>query len=180
MPLSQINSASIENGSVTPTDLAQPLTSGAAQPTVAGTSVDFTGIPSWVKRITVIFSNVSLNSTAAIIVQIGSGSVTTTGYISGTNWLSGTTTLAGTTSTIGMVFSPAGGPANGHSGTMTLNLVGANTWVETTACVLNNVSTYTVWGAGVVTLGGVLDRVRITTSNGTDTFDLGSVNILYE
>jgi hypothetical protein len=25
-----------------------------------------------------------------------------------------------------------------------------------------------------------LDRVRITTTNGTDTFDAGSINILYE
>jgi hypothetical protein len=29
-------------------------------------------------------------------------------------------------------------------------------------------------------LGGVLDRVRLTTVNGTDTFDAGTVNILYE
>jgi hypothetical protein len=35
-------------------------------------------------------------------------------------------------------------------------------------------------GGGNVTLSAVLDRVRITTANGTDTFDAGSVNILYE
>ena len=29
-------------------------------------------------------------------------------------------------------------------------------------------------------LAGTLDRVRITTVNGTDTFDAGSINILYE
>ena len=34
--------------------------------------------------------------------------------------------------------------------------------------------------AGRVTLSGALDRVRVTTVNGTDTFDAGSINILYE
>jgi hypothetical protein len=33
---------------------------------------------------------------------------------------------------------------------------------------------------GFVPLSGTLDRVRITTANGTDTFDAGSINILYE
>jgi hypothetical protein len=44
---------------------------------------------------------------------------------------------------------------------------------------LSNASTPTV-GGGVLALGGVLDRIRITTINGTDTFDAGSINILYE
>jgi hypothetical protein len=33
---------------------------------------------------------------------------------------------------------------------------------------------------GSVTLSGTLDRIRLTTANGTDTFDAGSVNIMYE
>ena len=33
---------------------------------------------------------------------------------------------------------------------------------------------------GELKLAGALDRVRITTVNGTDTFDAGSINILYE
>jgi hypothetical protein len=37
-----------------------------------------------------------------------------------------------------------------------------------------------VFGGGSVTLSGTLDRVRITTVNGTDTFDAGTINILYE
>jgi len=38
----------------------------------------------------------------------------------------------------------------------------------------------TGYGAGTKTISGVLDRIRLTTVNGTDTFDAGSVNILYE
>jgi hypothetical protein len=156
------------------------ITSGTAVASTSGTSIDFTGIPSWVKRITVMFNAVSLNSNASIIVQIGSGSVTTSGYVSGGNWLSGTTTNAAFTSTAGMIFTPSGGSANGHVGTMIFNLINSNTWVETMSGVISNVSTYTFWGAGSIALGGSLDRVRITSSSGTDTFDAGSINILYE
>jgi hypothetical protein len=41
-------------------------------------------------------------------------------------------------------------------------------------------STITDYGAGVISLGGTLDRVRITAANGTDTFDAGTINIIYE
>jgi hypothetical protein len=34
--------------------------------------------------------------------------------------------------------------------------------------------------AGAKSLTGTLDRVRLTTVGGTDTFDAGSVNIMYE
>lgn len=33
---------------------------------------------------------------------------------------------------------------------------------------------------GTISLAGALDNVRLTTVNGTDTFDAGSINILYE
>ena len=35
-------------------------------------------------------------------------------------------------------------------------------------------------GGGSISLAGTLDRVRITTVNGTDTFDAGTINIRYE
>jgi hypothetical protein len=34
--------------------------------------------------------------------------------------------------------------------------------------------------SGTKSLSATLDRIRITTVNGTDTFDAGSINILYE
>ena len=156
------------------------ITSGTAVASTSGTSIDFTGIPSWVKRITVMFNAVSLSSTASIIAQIGAGSITSSGYVSGGNWLSGTSTFAAFTSTSGMIFGPAGGPANGQTGTMVFTLLGSNTWVQTTASILNNASNYSLWGSGSITLGGTLDRIRITSSSGTDTFDAGTINIMYE
>jgi hypothetical protein len=49
------------------------------------------------------------------------------------------------------------------------------------SAVLGHTETASVnFSAGSKTLSGTLDRVRITTVNGTDTFDAGSINILYE
>jgi hypothetical protein len=35
-------------------------------------------------------------------------------------------------------------------------------------------------GGFQVSLSGTLDRIRLTTVNGSDTFDAGSINIIYE
>ena len=58
------------------------LQSSTAQATTSGTSITFTGIPSWVKRITVMFNGVSTSGTSPVQIQLGAGSVTTTGYSS--------------------------------------------------------------------------------------------------
>jgi hypothetical protein len=144
--------------------------------TASGTSVDFTGIPSWVRRITVMFQGVSTNGTSNLLIQIGSGSVTTTGYVSVASRAIGGTNE--TTSTAG--FNMNGNAAtNVISGAMTLLLFSGNTWVSSHTAGSSANST-TFFGGGQVTLSGVLDRLRVTTVNGTDTFDAGSINILYE
>lgn len=149
-----------------------------AQNTTSGTAIDFTGIPSWVKRVTVIFNSVSTNGTGAgFLVQIGSGSVTTSGYTSVGNGYNQTNSTAGFTSSAGFViFTNLN--ANAMFATLSINLVSGSTYVSSHAGT-NNSSTVMAGGGGV-TLSGVLDRVRVTTTNGTDVFDLGSVNILYE
>lgn len=155
------------------------ITSGTAQASTSGTSIDFTSIPSWVKRITVMFNGVSLNGTSNFLVQIGSGSVTTSGYSSASllaNNANNTTVL---TATNGFVIRNAQSASAIVSGAMVICLVGSNTYINSHSYgdLVNVVATN---GGGNVTLAGVLDRVRITTVNGTDTFDAGSINILYE
>jgi len=149
-----------------------PIVSGTAV-TASSTSVDFTSIPSWVKRITVMFSGVSTNGSSFIQVQIGSGSVTTSGYSSETGF--GTTFSAATTG-----FAIQGmAAASTKFGHLTLTHIGNNLWAS--SHVIGDVGSLLVSvGGGSITLGGVLDRVRITTVNGTDTFDAGTINILYE
>jgi len=169
------------NGTGTIIGIAQSLiTSGTSQATTSGTSIDFTGIPSWVKRITVMFNGVSTNGISIPIIQIGAGSVDATGYASGAA-IAG----AGTTSSIGPTTTGftcgATNAANLVYANAVLNLVGSNLWVYSLAGYLNSSGTvYGLSGGGNKTLSGTLDRVRITTVNGTDLFDAGSVNILYE
>lgn len=142
--------------------------------TASGTSVDFTSIPSWVRRITVMFSGLSTNGTSNIQIQLGAGSVTTSGYIGSAAFVSGGT-QASFTAGFGVVNSPAA--AGVYSGAIVLVNVNSNTWVSSG----NISSTGNNWvSAGTVPLSGTLDRLRITTVNGTDTFDAGTINIIYE
>jgi hypothetical protein len=148
--------------------------------TASGTSIDFTGIPSWVKRVTVMLNGVSTNGTSVPTVQIGAGSVTTSGYVSAAVGTSGGG-LGSTAFTSGFGLRDAVDSTRELGGTVTICLVGSNIWVASycgAAGASGNNAAF--FGGGRVTLGGTLDRVRLTTQNGTDTFDAGSVNILYE
>lgn len=170
------NNIGVPDGSITPAKLAQPLTLMTAKNSTSGTSIDFTSIPSWVKRVTVMFSGVSTNGAANILVQLGAGSIVSSGYVSTSTLIFGGS-LSFTSSTAGVVvFNNSSGYI--HYGSITFNLVGANTWVA--AGLITNATNYTAQIAGGVTLSGALDRLRITTANGTDAFDAGSVNVLYE
>jgi hypothetical protein len=152
-------------------------TLATAVASTSGTSIDFTGLPAWVKRITVMFKGVSLSGSAHILIQIGSGSITTTGYVSTINGTNQSNATGGTQSTSGFVVR---GGASGLTitGLSVITLITTNTYVN--AITAKGDTTEAQFGAGDVTLSGALDRVRITTTNGTDTFDAGTVNILYE
>lgn len=152
------------------------LKSGTAQASTSGTSIDFTGIPSWVKRITVMFNGISTNGTSHHLIQLGSGSIQTSGYSSVCAITSTGAANTGAIST-GMVSYNSGASAT-KSGAMVLFLVSGNDWVSNQ--VGRSDGTTSFHGGGNVTLSGTLDRIRITTVNGTDTFDAGSINILYE
>ena len=153
------------------------ITSGTSVASTSGTSIDFTDIPSWVKRITVMFLSVSTSGTSLPQIQIGSGSVLTSGYAS-TSVVSYTSSLITTASSGFVVYSnQASASLTGH---IILTLISGNTWVAS-GVIGNPSGTATVSTlSGGVGLSGSLDRVRITTVNGTDTFDAGSINILYE
>lgn len=148
------------------------ITQATAVATTSGTSIDFTSIPSWVKRIIVSLDSVSTSGTANLLVQIGdSGGIETTSYVSAS-----TSSGTDTTSTAGYVIRSAVA-TNSTSGLMTLVNITGNTWVASFAGATASTA---VTGGGTKATSATLDRVRLTTSNGTDTFDAGSVNILYE
>ena len=154
------------------------LTAGTAV-NASGTAVNFTDIPSWVKRITVMFSGVSTNGNSLAQIQIGdSGGVETTGYASNAAVVGSST--AGSTSTTGFALDGSSAATVIRSGIIVLCLQTGTTWVASGNINRDDTSGFVNFMAGKKTLSDVLDRVRITTVNGTDTFDAGSINILYE
>jgi len=154
------------------------ITSGTAVASTSGTSIDFTGIPSWVKRLTVQFAGVSTNGASPIQIQIGtSGGIQTTSYTSGA-WIANT---SNGNSTTGLLITNGGGSTYLWDGMAYLTLLNSGTGLWTFNSIFSgSVSGMNSIGGGAKTLSGTLDRVRITTVNGTDTFDAGSINILYE
>jgi len=166
---------SIQAGGIT-TNL-YPLVSGTAQATTSGTSIDFTGIPSWAKRITVAFNAVSTNGSSIIQLQLGAGSVDSSGY-AGTVAQALNTAMNFSSITSGIAINGAGNAAYTLTGHALLTLVGTNFWVASVN--FGGSGNFCVNGGYTKTLSGTLDRIRLTTVNGTDTFDAGSINILYE
>jgi len=154
------------------------MTLGTAVASTSGTSIDFTGIPGYVKRVTVMFSGVSTTGTSIVQLQLGAGSVTTTGYNSSGSTVVNGNAVSGITSTTGILTGATSGNVDVRYGTFTLALFSGNTWVG--SGTLASGASYTQAGGGSITLSGTLDRIRITTVNGTDTFDAGSINIFYE
>ena len=152
-------------------------TSGTAVASTSGTSIDFTALPSWIKRITVIFNEVSQNGSSMRLVQLGTGSTTytTSGYLATSSVI--VSTVATTSSTAGYIIyqDNAAYVCSGH---MILTNISGNIWISSHTVKIS--TGITSVGGASVTLGAVLTAVRITTVNGTDTFDAGSINILYE
>jgi hypothetical protein len=140
----------------------------------SGTSIDFTGIPAGVKRITVMFSGVSTNGTSIPVIQLGSTTVTTTGYTG-----AGNTNGTVANGTVGILLSGDNAATYVRYGSAVLTNITGNTWVGSAYFGLSD-SARVTGGGGAIALSGTLDRIRITTVNGTDTFDAGSINILYE
>ena len=178
-----VTTAKILNANVTPAKLSQPMTLETAKAynwngLTTNTSLDFTGIPSWVKRITVMLQAISANSSSNLQVQIGSGSIDITStYVGHASIVTNSVNQLGFTT--GFLLTQQTASALTYSGAMTCSLLNSSTnlWVETSS--LGGASGVN-FGGGNKALSGALDQVRITTVNGTSTFTGGSVNILYE
>jgi hypothetical protein len=154
------------------------LVSGTAVASTSGTSIDFTSIPAGVRRITVMFSGVSTNGSSAVLVQLGdSGGIETTGYASTGSGMLNASNYTASSSTAGYYIASVLA-ANIISGHMVLTKIDGNTWIS--SHTLKAATNIVLYGAGDKTLSDTLSQVRITTTNGTDTFDAGSINILYE
>jgi hypothetical protein len=151
--------------------------SGTPVATTSGTSIDFTGVPAGVRRITVLFDTVSTNGNSLIQIQVGSGAIVTSGYTSqGTASSSSSGVI-----TTGLCLLQSTAAATAHSGHVIITSIQNNKYVMSSNLAAVNGTQIGQYAAGATpTLGGALDRLRITTVGGTDTFDAGSINILWE
>lgn len=145
----------------------------------SGTAVNFTGIPSWVKKITVMLSGVSTNGTTSDIrFRIGtSGGVVSTGYANATTTM-GASVVVTINTTDAFTVRNLGRGTDIANGIVTLTNITGNTWVAS-GVFAASATTTSATTAGSIALGATLDRVQIT-MNGTDVFDAGTINILYE
>lgn len=153
---------------------------GTEQASTSGTSIDFTGIPSGTKRIVINFSGVSTSGTSKVIVQLGdAGGPETTGYLGGITQSAGSA-VSNFTFSDGFMTDGVVSASNVAHGSIILNLERASTfmWTAHIAMAPSNAAGSS-FGAGSKATSAELTQVRITTQNGSDTFDAGVINISY-
>lgn len=197
-PTTGITTAKLADSSVTPAKLAQPLTSGTAvqlSQNPAISAVSFTGIPSWVKRITIAISGVKGGDGNQNMIQLGTASgFITTGYESIWGAITGGRNLAPADIAIrsSVLATPNSGFGFWHSSVnvndvkniiMTLIKISDTTWVSSHSgsMVATNADEFLLHGGGTITLaaGTTIDRLRLTNSNQL-IYTSGSINIMYE
>lgn len=146
-----------------------------------GTSIDFTGIPSWAKKITVMFNGVSTNGTSGMTVRVGNGTIQTTGYSSSSSaFVNGASPSVSTLFSNGFVIYDDN-VSDLTTLTMEICLFYGNKYISVHRGMANgSTRTASKNGSGSVTLSGPLDRLRITNNDGTSVFDAGQINIMYE
>ena len=158
-------------------------TLATAVASTSGTAIDFTSIPSWVKKVTVMFNGVSTNGSTAFLIQLGTGATptyTTSGY-SSYGVVLAATSMSGAVRTDGFPFGNTSTSTNTYGGSIVLTNVNANLWsANGFVASAGTVGNGGLLGAGSINLGALLTAVRIRATNGTDAFTAGTINILYE
>jgi hypothetical protein len=147
----------------------------ATQQTLSGTSVTFSSIPSWVKRITVMINAATVSGSGNTLIQIGNGTAETTGYTALSVYTGAAVGQA--TSTAGFI-SVNGSSGNVMYGAFTLENLTGNTWVMR-GQVMTTITNTMIFNNGLKTTSGALSVLTFTTTTGTDTLG-GTINILYE
>ena len=170
-----VSSSGLAIGQYNPS--ASLVTSGTAVASTSGTSIDFTSIPSWVKRITLMFTGVTTNGTSRYQMQLGAGSIQTTSYLGQFCYSGASNDGFSLTSGFGIYNDTAGQTINGL---ITFCLLDSVNYTWSASGSLGASNSFIRTTAGSVTLSGTLDRIRLTTINGTDSYNAGTINILYE
>lgn len=143
------------------------------------TSATFTGIPSWVKRITIMISGLSTASTGVPAIRLGTSvGVENTGYVSCIAHTNATAVSNAVGVASGFEFINTGAASSFLYGTAVLTNINGNSWVFQSN--IYQTTTNTDFCNGSKTLAGLLTQIQLTITGGTDVFDAGSINIMYE
>ena len=168
---------STDGTSYTPT---AKIVASTAVASTSGTSITFTGIPSWVKRITIMLNGVGTTGTSGYVVKLGtSGGIVTTGYLSGSAYVGASQGSGNSTTQFLLNGGTSKGAGDIINGNVIITNLSGNIWAESHFIGQSN-NAYALIGGGSINLGATLTQLQITTSGGTDTFNAGSINILYE
>jgi hypothetical protein len=156
-----------------------PVVSRTAVASTSGASIDFTSIPSWVKRVTIMLANVSTTGTVPITFRLGtSGGIVATGYAGSQGYVGGTPASTNMSTGFELYNDTA---AVTYSGQIVLTLVDSatNTWCASGVIGVTT-QAYMRYIGGYIALSGALTQLRMTTTTGSPTFDSGLINIIYE
>lgn len=157
-------------------DIVSGITPLTAKASTSGTSINFTGIPSSTKRVTVMFDGVTTNGSSNLLIRVGdSGGIENTGYQS-----VAADRADETQDTSGFILSSGNANSTIVDGAITLSTLNSstNTWVMSGSISGRDVRIWVC--AGSKSLSAALTQLSVTTVNGTDTFDGGSINVMYE
>lgn len=152
----------------------RPFVNSTAVALSTQATVDFNDIPSWVKRVSVVFFAVSLTGTDQPLIQLGTGTSGTPSFAS--SGYQSYNSDTGRTSTAGFI-GPGGSAGDSRYGVLQIINQDGNKWVAWG--IINSSTSNEQRTIGQVTLGGTLTQLRLTRT-GTNTFDAGNINILYE
>jgi len=155
------------------------INGSTAVATTSGTAINFTGIPTWVKRISFIWSGVSSSGSSNYLIQVGASSYATSGYLNNSFYTVGSSGAAQTSTSGFQIYHDTA--SNVRNGIITLDLLDSstNSW-SCNGFTGDSSSSYTMFTAGSIALSGSLNQIRATTVNGTDTFTAGKMNIFWE
>ena len=156
------------------------LNRGTEQATTSGTAIDFTGIPAGVRRITVMLNGVSTNGSSAVELRLGtSGGIVASGYGGATGGFVSAGTPLVIQALSGLPLYPDNQAGYLRHAQVIITNISGNIWSMMVASGQSD-SFRASFGCATISLSGILDRLRLTTQNGTDAFDAGSINIFWE
>jgi len=162
------------------------ITYSTAQSTTSGTSpIEFTDVPTGVKKITIIFDDVGTATASDIVnVQLStSASYVTTGYVSTSTRTQNASTSVSQSMTTGFIVGQLDNTSKALTGHAVLHNVSGNRWILSGVCSSTEPGDQNrSWNfGGFLDLGGTIDQLRVAGDDGpTYTWDTGQINVMYE